>query len=180
VFLANVQGPWLHPDEASVEALVGIAHTCPSGAITYERQDGGPPEPVPEVNVMRLRENGPYAVHADVRLAGRGILRRATLCRCGASQNKPFCDGSHNAASFRASGEPATIDTAPLAERGGALEITPLPDGPLEIGGPVEICAGTGRTIARVESARLCRCGGSANKPFCDGTHARIGFRAGG
>jgi CDGSH-type Zn-finger protein/uncharacterized Fe-S cluster protein YjdI len=180
VFLANVQGPWLHPDEASVEALVGIAHTCPSGAITYERLDGGPPEPVPEVNVMRLRENGPYAVHADVRLAGRGTLRRATLCRCGASQNKPFCDGSHNAASFRASGEPATIDTAPLAERGGALEITPLPDGPLEIGGSVEICAGTGRTIARVESARLCRCGGSANKPFCDGTHARIGFRAGG
>ncbi|MBP7289524.1 MAG: CDGSH iron-sulfur domain-containing protein [Nannocystaceae bacterium] len=55
-----------------------------------------------------------------------------------------------------------------------------MPDGPLEIAGPVEICAGTGRTIARVESARLCRCGGSANKPFCDGTHARIGFRAGG
>jgi CDGSH-type Zn-finger protein len=45
--------------------------------------------------------------------------------------------------------------------------------------GSVEICAGTGRTIDRVTQTRLCRCGGSGTKPFCDGTHARIGFRSG-
>jgi CDGSH-type Zn-finger protein len=33
--------------------------------------------------------------------------------------------------------------------------------------------------VARVQQTRLCRCGGSANKPFCDGTHARIGFTSG-
>ena len=37
---------------------------------------------------------------------------------------------------------------------------------------------GTGRVVARMQTTRLCRCGGSANKPFCDGTHARIGFRS--
>jgi CDGSH-type Zn-finger protein/uncharacterized Fe-S cluster protein YjdI len=178
VFLANVQGAWLYPDEMPVEGLVHIARSCPSGAITYQRLDGGADEPVPEVNELRLRENGPYAVRADVELAGHGRMLRATLCRCGASNNKPFCDGSHNAAGFAATGEPATRESTPLARRGGPLEIRPEPDGPLVLTGSLEVCAGTGRTIDRVASARLCRCGGSSTKPFCDGTHAKIGFRA--
>ena len=41
VFLANVTGPWLHPERVTVEECVAIAHACPSGAITYERHDGG-------------------------------------------------------------------------------------------------------------------------------------------
>ena len=178
VFLANVQGAWLFPDEMHVEGLVHIAQTCPSGAITYSRLDGGPEEPAPDVNELRLRENGPYAVHADVELAGHGSLLRATLCRCGASNNKPFCDGSHNAAKFTATGEPASRESKPLAARGGRLEIRPEPDGPLVVTGNLELCAGTGRTIDRTTATRLCRCGGSAQKPFCDGTHARIGFRS--
>jgi CDGSH-type Zn-finger protein len=54
----------------------------------------------------------------------------------------------------------------------------PVTDGPLQATGNLEICSGTGRTVSRTENARLCRCGGSGNKPFCDGTHARIGFRS--
>ena len=46
--------------------------------------------------------------------------------------------------------------------------------------GNLEICTGTGRTVDRVTSARLCRCGHSATKPFCDNTHLRIGFEADG
>ncbi len=177
VFRANVVGPWLHPDEAPIDDLVAIARACPSGAITYERLDGGEPEALPPRNVVRVRENGPYAVHADLRLAGRGAMFRATLCRCGASGNKPFCDGSHVAAGFAATGEPATRPSEPLQD-GRPLEVRPQTDGPLVIAGPIEICSGTGRTIDRLDSARLCRCGGSQNKPFCDGSHARNGFRA--
>jgi CDGSH-type Zn-finger protein len=177
VFLANVKGPWLHPDAIPVEPLVAIAHACPSGAVTYERLDGGPPEAAPPVNLLRIRENGPLAVHAAIELEGRPMYR-ATLCRCGASKNKPFCDGSHATVPFVASGEPQSQPSEPLAMRDGPLSITPTRNGPLDCQGNLEICSGTGRTVARVERARLCRCGGSSNKPFCDGTHARIGFES--
>jgi len=178
VFKANTPGQWIFPDEMDAERLVAVAEMCPSGAITYMRRDGKAPEPAPAVNVAKIRENGPYAIQADIDLAGEALLR-VTLCRCGASKNKPFCDGSHNAIQFTATGEPATRKSEPLSPRGGKLKITPTANGPLALSGPLEICAGTGRTVDRVTTARLCRCGGSANKPYCDGTHARIGFRSG-
>ncbi|MDH5208929.1 MAG: CDGSH iron-sulfur domain-containing protein [Burkholderiaceae bacterium] len=177
VFLANTPGAWIHPETTTAEHCVHVAHSCPSGAITYERHDGGPQESAPAVNVIRVRENGPYAVHAQAELPA-GTEFRATLCRCGQSKRKPYCDGSHAAAGFAATGEPATLPSEPLAVRGGALTITPVPNGPLKLSGNVEICSGTGRTVSRTQSARLCRCGASGTKPFCDGSHARIGFRS--
>jgi CDGSH-type Zn-finger protein/uncharacterized Fe-S cluster protein YjdI len=178
VFLANVKGPWLHPEAVSAEEIAEIAHVCPSGAITYERTDGGPQERAPKVNVAHIRENGPIALHAELALEDRGLMFRATLCRCGASKNKPFCDGSHTSLPFVASGEPPTQASEPLEHRDGVLRVSPAKDGPLVVSGNLEICAGTGRAVKRVTSTRLCRCGGSSNKPFCDGTHARIGFRS--
>jgi CDGSH-type Zn-finger protein/uncharacterized Fe-S cluster protein YjdI len=177
VFRANTPGRWIHPEAATMEHLVRVAQNCPSGAITYDRHDGGPAERAPDVNVVRVRENGPYAVSAAVAM-NDATLTRATLCRCGQSKNKPYCDNSHIAAKFAATGEPETIASDPLEFRGGALTIDPLPDGPLQLMGNVEICAGTGRTVTRAQNARLCRCGGSSTKPFCDGTHARIGFKS--
>ena len=126
---------------------------------------------------MRVHENGPYAVHALIELGA--VEYRATLCRCGKSKRKPYCDGSHATTGFVATGEPATIASEPLAESGGLLTVVPLPDGPLQLNGSVEICSGTGRTVLRTRSVRLCRCGASAGKPFCDGSHARVGFRSG-
>jgi CDGSH-type Zn-finger protein/uncharacterized Fe-S cluster protein YjdI len=178
VFKANVEGPWIDPDATSTEGLVTVAAMCPSGAIQYRRHDGGAAEAPPPVNLVHLRENGPIGVRADMILAGERVGYRETLCRCGASKNKPFCDGSHSAIGFQASGEPATRESQPLVVRGGPLVIDPQQDGPLQVNGNLEICAGTGRTIDRVTSAMLCRCGGSANKPFCDGTHRRIGFKS--
>jgi CDGSH-type Zn-finger protein/uncharacterized Fe-S cluster protein YjdI len=179
VFLANVQGPWIQPDAMEVERLVEIAHVCPSGAIRYRRKDGKPNESAPLVNLITLRENGPYAVRADMQLHGQRGVFRATLCRCGASRNKPFCDGSHNEVRFTASGEPASGKTDMLASRDGVLAVEPQADGPLRVRGNLEIVSGTGRVVARVTQTSLCRCGGSGNKPFCDGTHAKIGFRSG-
>ena len=180
VFLANTPGDWIVPDATTVETLVGVAHACPSGAIRYERHDGGAEEAAPPVNVARIRENGPLAVHASLEIEGHGAMFRATLCRCGASNNKPFCDGSHAAAGFTATGEPVSGKTDPLDLRAGALVVTPTKDGPLKVRGNLEVCAGTGRVVARLTQAALCRCGGSQNKPFCDGTHARNGFTADG
>ncbi len=146
VFKANTPGEWIFPDTMPVEKLVAVAESCPSGAITYTRKDGKDEEQAPPVNVARIRENGPYAINAQMKLAGAEIGFRAVLCRCGASKNKPFCDGSHKDAGFIASGEPATRDSQALEMRGGALEMTPFPNGPLGVSGNLEICSGTGRT----------------------------------
>lgn len=178
VFKANVEGPWIDPDATTTEGLVTVAHLCPSGAIQYRRHDGGHEEAPPPVNLVQLRENGPIGVRADMLLDGKPIGYRATLCRCGASKNKPFCDSSHIAIGFAATGEPETRESQPLAARGGTLVIEPQQDGPLEVLGNLELCAGTGRTFDRVTSTWLCRCGGSANKPYCDGTHRKIGFKS--
>jgi len=130
--------------------------------------------------VIRLRENGPLAVHAEIVIGGRPAGFRATLCRCGKSKNKPLCDLSHVDAAFAATGEPKTGDVTALARRDGALEIRPQKNGPLAVHRSVEVISGTGRAVRRAEDLMLCRCGGSANKPYCDGTHARLGFTAEG
>ena len=121
VFLANVEGPWIHPDDMDAEELAAIARECPSGAIQYKRNDGQPEEHAPPVNLARVTEGGPYWLRGDLRIDGESVGARATL----------------------------------------------------------EIVSGTGRMVARVQTCRLCRCGHSNTKPFCDGTHAKIGFKSG-
>ncbi|WP_288142825.1 CDGSH iron-sulfur domain-containing protein [Mesorhizobium sp.] len=154
---------------------MAIAESCPSGAITYIRKDGGPQEQPPVVNTVRIRENGPLALHAEIVLDGETSFR-ATLCRCGASENKPFCDGSHTKSGFTATGEPVLKDTPALDARNGPLTVTPTKNGPLKLEGNLEIVTGTGHTVDRTQRTFLCRCGHSANKPFCDGTHKKVGF----
>ena len=96
VFKANVVGPWIAPDDATTtEGLVATAQNCPSGAIHYRRKDGGPEESSPPVNLIQVREDGPLAVRGALAIDGEPIGYRATLCRCGQSGHKPFCDGTH-------------------------------------------------------------------------------------
>jgi len=177
IFEPNVEGEWIHPDAASVEAVERVAYGCPSGAITYEVLGSGEAEAPPIVNLMYVRENGPLAFNAPLLLDSDNVGFRATLCRCGASKNKPYCDGSHVDAGFQATGEPATQDSEVLAVRNGDLEVTPIPDGPLQAKGSLEIVSGTGRTLNRVTESFLCRCGASENKPYCDGSHKKINFK---
>lgn len=177
VFVPNASGDWIHPDAATPEEIAALAHACPSGAITYELLDGSGQERAPLVNVVKVRENGPLAFHADMLIEGHGTFYRATLCRCGASQTKPFCDGSHSRVNFIATGEPVSADSEALTERAGKLTVVPVTDGPLQLEGNLEICSGTGRTLNRTSKTWLCRCGASENKPYCDGTHRKIGFK---
>lgn len=180
VFRAGVKGAWIHPDAAGAEELARVVLACPSGALSLERRDGGAQEAPPRANTVTVRENGPLAVHAELTVAGHGPMTRATLCRCGLSRTKPFCDNSHLKAGFAASGEPASRDAMALAitDLTGPVTVTPRPNGPLVVVGRFEIESGTGRAIDRVEKAVFCRCGNSQNKPFCDGSHKRVGFEA--
>ncbi|MFO1203404.1 MAG: CDGSH iron-sulfur domain-containing protein [Tabrizicola sp.] len=180
VYVPNVKGEWIHPDAASAEVVMHTALACPSGAIRVSRNDGSASSDTPPVvNTVRVRENGPLAFEAELQIRGEAqATPRATLCRCGQSANKPFCDGAHSAAGFTATGEPAAKEFAALEVRNGPLNVQPLKDGPLMVTGNLEVVSGTGRTTDKVVKTFLCRCGQSKNKPYCDGSHKAAGFTA--
>jgi len=176
VFRVDTDGPWIVPDSADAEDIAALAHNCPSGAITYKRHDKDKQEQPPFTNLVKVFENGPLAILADVEMEGNEPLIRATLCRCGASDNKPFCDSSHEKIRFSATGETDAKVSEPLPQQDGRLTVTLLENGPLLCKGNMEVCSGTGRRINRTTEAALCRCGASKDKPYCDGSHVAIGF----
>ena len=131
------------------------------------------------MNTVRVRENGPLAIEAELQINGQPqATPRATLCRCGQSKNKPFCDGTHSAAGFTATGEPPAKEFAALEARNGLVTLQPQPNGSLMVTGNLEIVSGTGRTTDKATKVWLCRCGQSKNKPYCDGSHKTTGFMA--
>ena len=186
VFVPNVKGEWIHPDAQPVAELIRVGQNCPSGAIRVVRNaesdiagDALSSDNFPIVNTIRVRENGPLAIEAELQLKGQALTTpRATLCRCGQSNNKPYCDGSHVAAGFIATGEPASATFEALATRNGPVNVQPTPNGPLRLVGNLEVVTGTGRTCNKVGETYLCRCGHSNNKPYCDGSHKAAGFQA--
>lgn len=98
-------------------------------------------------------------------------------CCCGASENKPFCDNTHEGAGFRdrgAIGE--TRDDCEAAD--GPLVVQRAPNGPLLLSGNIQLRTASGRVAWKGTKCALCRCGASKNKPFCDGAHAEAGFEA--
>ena len=96
--------PWIDPDGGGVEAVIETIRACPSGALSYTL-DGAEHRDCENSPAIRLSKNGPYRVTGGITLDGvdfgEGASREHfTLCRCGASKNKPFCDGSHYDAGF--------------------------------------------------------------------------------
>jgi len=90
--------PRIDVDGAAVEQIVDVVDRCPSGAISYSLTDGDPP--ADEEASIRVIPNGPYLVRGSIDFLNVEPLqgassRTCTLCRCGDSKNKPFCDGSH-------------------------------------------------------------------------------------
>lgn len=129
-------------------------------------------------NLLIIQRNGPNMVSGGIVVVTTARPREMTtavLCRCGNSSDKPFCDGAHVKIGFA---DPARLPA--IAETGtassGRVTITPLPNGPNLCEGPLTIRDADGRTSS-ANSTRLCRCGGSRTKPFCDGMHKEIGFK---
>ncbi len=174
--------PWIKPDAAAADALAATVAQCPSGALHFIRKDGGAAEAAPAVNVISVWHNGPLQVHGDLHLTGATVAvageTRATLCRCGESQHKPFCDNAHRQVGFSASEvDPGARPIQPQSAS-GPLTITAVPNGPLQLEGPFEVRDHTGKLLFSGTKGFLCRCGHSASKPFCDGTHQIVGFQA--
>ncbi len=176
---------WVQPEGASAEDVAAVVMRCPTGALHFERKDGGANESLPSANVIRATPNGPLYVRGNIHLAATegGVFAQDTrmaLCRCGASRNKPFCDNSHLEILFQEAAtwthEVAAGHESIAASQ--SLSITPLRNASLKLEGAMEIHNAKGEEIFRGNEASLCRCGASRNKPFCDGSHSRIGFSA--
>jgi CDGSH-type Zn-finger protein/uncharacterized Fe-S cluster protein YjdI len=174
--------PWIVPDLDSADRVAEIILKCPTGALTFDRKDGGNLEPIPETNIIQINEDGPHYVRGNVQIKSPDgtVLKsetRLALCRCGASANKPYCDNSHLKIGFQASenvpdNQVNSGDLLPV----GILEVFLADNGPVRLKGNFEIHSSDGKSIFRGRKASLCRCGGSQKKPFCDGTHRKIGF----
>jgi uncharacterized Fe-S cluster protein YjdI/CDGSH-type Zn-finger protein len=98
--------PWIQVDAASADEIADVVMRCPTGALHFRRLDGGPQEPESPETAIELRPSGPLFVRGKVRLEEPGgqLIRedtRVALCRCGGSENKPFCDGTHRRIGFR-------------------------------------------------------------------------------
>jgi CDGSH-type Zn-finger protein/uncharacterized Fe-S cluster protein YjdI len=176
--------PWVLPDAASADQVADTILHCPSGALHFLRKDGGAPEAPDAFNTVSPQINGPLYVRGDIVIETPGgdvVLKdtRMTLCRCGASKNKPFCDKSHEDVGFQHDGMlgKSEVRTDERLPRVGSLKIIPSENGPLVLRGPFEV-RGCDQTSYGGNTVRLCRCGRSGNKPFCDDTHARIGFQS--
>jgi CDGSH-type Zn-finger protein len=93
------EDPFVDPDGASFEEIVDIVNQCPSGALSYTIEDESETRIINDASIY-IEPDGPYVVKGKVVLLDTGKGKGASesncsLCRCGASKNKPFCDGSH-------------------------------------------------------------------------------------
>lgn len=101
--------PWVNLAGApSAEDIAATIRACPTGALRYDG-DGVASEQPAEPTIVDVRPNGPLFLRGRLRLQRPGGRRamdmtRAALCRCGASENKPFCDNSHRLIGFRDAG----------------------------------------------------------------------------
>jgi CDGSH-type Zn-finger protein/uncharacterized Fe-S cluster protein YjdI len=101
---------WIRPERASVDEVMATVARCPTGALQAKRADGVIEVPAVPVTAQ-VTARGPVYVRGEVTIkdhTGAVVATgtRVALCRCGASQNKPFCDGSHRAAGFSDPGIP--------------------------------------------------------------------------
>ena len=92
--------PWIDIDAASTEALVKQVKACPSGAISYYMNGADDNEAESLETKVEVLENGPLLVYGTLNVTHKNGSeetknRTTAFCRCGASQNKPYCDGAH-------------------------------------------------------------------------------------
>ena len=102
--------PWIRIDGADPDEIAETVKMCPTGALTFERLDGGVQEEPGGETLIEPRVNGPLFLRGRLAIRTADGTREATrvaLCRCGGSENKPFCDGTHRRNGFRGEGSTA-------------------------------------------------------------------------
>ncbi|VVC06292.1 Iron-binding zinc finger CDGSH type [uncultured archaeon] len=105
VFKLNTK-PWIDPDAATLDKIIETVRKCPSGALSYS-VDGVEYRDKDREPMITVSKDGPYTITGGIELMGESQFgdgsskEHYTLCRCGASKNKPFCDGTHGEINFK-------------------------------------------------------------------------------
>lgn len=101
--------PWVNAQAADTAAIMAQVDKCPSGALSYYHnlpaEEAAPPEILVNT-VVEVSGNGPLLVFGNITVKHKdGTEERknkvTALCRCGASANKPYCDGAHVKIGFK-------------------------------------------------------------------------------
>lgn len=98
--------PWITPENATTDELKAQINKCPSGALSYIMNGEEDQESLSMETKVEVMENGPLLVYGTLKVTdkdGKAETKNKTtaFCRCGASGNKPYCDGSHMKIDFR-------------------------------------------------------------------------------
>jgi uncharacterized Fe-S cluster protein YjdI len=93
--------PWIDMSKADTDKIIEQVERCPSGALSYYRNEPGQQAEVIETEALvEVAANGPLLVYGNITVRdaeGNETHKHkvTAFCRCGASANKPYCDGSH-------------------------------------------------------------------------------------
>jgi len=100
--------PWIHIEGADTDKIINQVEACPSGALSYFKNGDEKDEAMnTEVDtVVEIMKNGPLMVYGNITVKHKNGTEEkkhkvTALCRCGASSNKPYCDGTHAKIGFK-------------------------------------------------------------------------------
>ena len=135
-------------------------------------------------NSIMVRPDGPLICKSDQTITlldadGNLILEENefALCRCGKSENKPFCDGTHKRLGISMNQDFNDERAEDINGLVGAMTITVKQDAMYSVQGPVTIFSRDGQSVTTRTRGALCWCGFSEKKPFCDVKHKKNGFK---
>lgn len=101
--------PWVTPEGGTTEEIIRQIEQCPSGALSYRRNEEISQEEkthtIATETIIEPLPNGPLLVYGTVQIRqgeNEPVIKHkvTAFCRCGASSNKPFCDGTHTKIGF--------------------------------------------------------------------------------
>ncbi len=101
------QKPWVNVNGATKEEVIKLINSCPSGALSYSLVKTEEKVNKPEGSVsIRIRPDGPIVVNGAFEFTDNEgkvsqVDKNTAFCRCGGSENKPFCDGTHKKIGFK-------------------------------------------------------------------------------
>jgi CDGSH-type Zn-finger protein len=149
---------------------------------TERQKNQGAPRLLEVPNEALVTNAGPLQLTGNITLVHEdGTVQysnHVTLCRCGASGTKPTCNGQHLEREFLNPGKISEASEIAASQRPSKITLSCIKDGPITFRGRLRLHNQFNQECVKMRGS-LCRCGQSASKPFCDGSHSKTGFKTG-